>query len=545
MHVFAPRNQNRRSLVLASALGWAARGALAQCDHVWDNRFTPGASGYVYSMVEFDDGAGPALFLGGTFRSLGEINANQVGKWDGNAFAPLGAGTNDRVRALAVFDDGRGAALYAGGRFTTAGSAPARGVARWDGQNWEPLGAGIATATGVGEVLALAVYDDGRGAKLYATGNFTQAGGSAANYIAAWDGHTWSPLAAGLNAFGHALAVYESGGRGALYVGGDFVSPAGRIAKWDGAWHNPGSGVNNSVYALTTATWGGRTRLVAGGAFTLVLTSTANGVCNYDGSSWSPMGNGLSSVQTLQVDSLFEYDTGDGTALYAGGQFDHADDRIVHNLARWDGTAWESTTPADPYGGGVGGPVFSLRGVDWHTTGRPQHTLFAGGFFIGAGHSQASYGICGWNTRPLITHQPQATAAEWGGVAEVSVAIAPVGESAFQWRRNGGVLAGDDRTVGVNAAGLAISPLEMADSGAYDVMVVNDCGAATSSSAAVSVVCSGDWNGNGDVDLDDLALLLGSFGAAGTYAQGDLDGDGIVSLADLAFFCARFGTVCN
>jgi hypothetical protein len=57
--------------------------------------------------------------------------------------------------------------------------------------------------------------------------------------------------------------------------------------------------------------------------------------------------------------------------------------------------------------------------------------------------------------------------------------------------------------------------------------------------------CEGDVNGDGQVDLEDLAILLANFGAAGAgFEDGDLDGDGDVDLADLALLLARFGAVC-
>jgi Tol biopolymer transport system component len=54
-----------------------------------------------------------------------------------------------------------------------------------------------------------------------------------------------------------------------------------------------------------------------------------------------------------------------------------------------------------------------------------------------------------------------------------------------------------------------------------------------------------DLDGDGDVDLTDLATLLANYGATGgaTYAMGDLDGDGDVDLADLAALLALYGTV--
>jgi hypothetical protein len=58
--------------------------------------------------------------------------------------------------------------------------------------------------------------------------------------------------------------------------------------------------------------------------------------------------------------------------------------------------------------------------------------------------------------------------------------------------------------------------------------------------------CDGDLDGDGDIDLTDLARLLANYGTAGTanYADGDLDGDGDVDLTDLAALLAVYGTAC-
>ena len=55
----------------------------------------------------------------------------------------------------------------------------------------------------------------------------------------------------------------------------------------------------------------------------------------------------------------------------------------------------------------------------------------------------------------------------------------------------------------------------------------------------------GDLDGDGDVDLADLATLLAHYGttSGAAYEDGDLDGDGDVDLADLASLLANYGSV--
>lgn len=85
---------------------------------------------------------------------------------------------NEPVLALAA----SGSDLYAGGEFTTAGGSAANNIAKWNGSNWSALGSGMgSTLSGtLPFVYALAVS----GSDLYAGGAFTTAGGKVSAYVA-------------------------------------------------------------------------------------------------------------------------------------------------------------------------------------------------------------------------------------------------------------------------------------------------------------------------------------------------------------------------
>jgi hypothetical protein len=59
--------------------------------------------------------------------------------------------------------------------------------------------------------------------------------------------------------------------------------------------------------------------------------------------------------------------------------------------------------------------------------------------------------------------------------------------------------------------------------------------------------CPGDFDGDGQVGLEDLAQLLAHYGTSegATYEDGDLDGDEDVDLADLGALLAVYGTTCE
>jgi hypothetical protein len=64
---------------------------------------------------------------------------------------------------------------------------------------------------------------------------------------------------------------------------------------------------------------------------------------------------------------------------------------------------------------------------------------------------------------------------------------------------------------------------------------------------AVTPSCPGDADGDNDVDLTDLAILLSNFGTVGGVdpSDGDIDDDDDVDLTDLALLLAAFGTFCG
>lgn len=54
----------------------------------------------------------------------------------------------------------------------------------------------------------------------------------------------------------------------------------------------------------------------------------------------------------------------------------------------------------------------------------------------------------------------------------------------------------------------------------------------------------GDINGDGCVDLSDLAALLANYGQIGPHLPGDLNADGVVDLSDLELIISNYGSGC-
>lgn len=204
---------------------------------------SPFSSPDVRVFAVFDDGQGPALYAGGSFETAGGVTVNSIAKWTGSTWQPLtgpagtgvtlfDANSNELpggVSAMAVFDDGTGPALYVGGTFSRAGGVTAWSIARWNGSQWSPVTGSAGQGTN-GRIRALEVYDDGAGQALFVGGDFSTVDGFAvpANNIAKWDGTNWIALAGGGVIGGNGvntLRVFDDASccGPALFVGGSFT----------------------------------------------------------------------------------------------------------------------------------------------------------------------------------------------------------------------------------------------------------------------------------------------------------------------------------
>ncbi|MBI5442502.1 MAG: hypothetical protein HY900_14965 [Deltaproteobacteria bacterium] len=172
-------------------------------------------------------------------------------------------------------------------------------------------------------------------------------------------------------------AVIDGGGN--LYVGGRFQYAGGvlvnNVAKWDGtSWSSLGSGMQSweTVYALALDSSG---NLYVGGTFSTAGGVPASSIAKWDGRSWSALGSGISyggattDVRALALDA--------GGNLYAGGFFNRAGGVLANCIARWDGRSWS------PMSTGLNARVRSLT-VD------AQGRVYAGGEFTTTGAGEAS-----------------------------------------------------------------------------------------------------------------------------------------------------------
>lgn len=283
------------------------------------------------------------------------------------------------VRAIAVDGDN----VYVGGSFRNVNSDPAADyIVKWDGAHWSGLGQ---NSLGDGalnrEVTAIAIDAAGN---LYVGGYFLNAGdNSAADYIARWDGASWSAMGSNgaadgaLNANVFAIATQGT----AVYIGGQFtnvnnngvpVPEADYLARWDGSlWsavgHNGSGDGSLSAFVKTLAVSG--SDLYIGGAFTNVTDNgvtltAADYIARWDGANWHGLGSNGAANGALNH-GVWAIALGGGGELYAGGGFTNVNNNGVvlptaDYVARWDGADWTALGDNGAGTGSLNSDVYSL-----------------------------------------------------------------------------------------------------------------------------------------------------------------------------------------
>lgn len=288
----------------------------------------------------------------------------------------VGAGTYPGVQDFLRFDNGSGEQLYAAGGIAGVLADPAMFVARWDGAEWVKVGQLLGP---LGFGAALATHDNGQGPLLYAAVDAFNFVG-----ITRLENGVWSAGIGTPNDVVYAMISYDDGTGAALYAGGRFTSidnvPANGIAKWNGTeWSALGSGVQDgpfgdppAVLALTVYDLGSGPVLVVGGDFATAGGSPAQGIAQWNGSSWGSVAP-ATPIEFGSVHAFATHDDGNGTTLFIGGDFSLGDsaDNFIFDAARLGPNGWEQIE-------GLNGTVKSLEVFDDGLGAK----LFAAGFFI-------------------------------------------------------------------------------------------------------------------------------------------------------------------
>ena len=195
------------------------------------------------------------------------------------------------VRAMAVYDDGVGRRqLYAGGWFARAGGIRAFGVARWDGRRWHPTGDEEQPGL-FGTARDLVAVRTGPLEGLYAVGAIVDVIRYFGDAVARWDGERWMPVPGQPRiSDARAAAQFEDGDGQGLYV-------AGRGSDY-GEW----------------------------------ARASLN---RWNGQEWNAVpGTTFPDEMSGSIRALLVFDDGAGPALYAGGEFELLGENGSENIAR-------------------------------------------------------------------------------------------------------------------------------------------------------------------------------------------------------------------
>ncbi|MFN9973941.1 MAG: hypothetical protein ACK58T_29010 [Phycisphaerae bacterium] len=333
---------------------------------MWDGRtwaqIGGGVSRYAASVLALADGR---LVAAGLMNQAGGTAVNNIAVWDGSSWSNLGTGLsgsvlpiNFQVNALTQAANGD---LYAAGGFTTAGGKAVNNIARWDGNEWWPLGTGLTrgTLTDYSWVSCLSWLSP---TQLLVGGLFGDAGGVPVKSLASWDGATWTSFAGGVSGTVWSTARSTDGltyFAGSFSAGSFFTPQARNAAAWDGSqWLQLGSGVNlwiglaaRDVAVLRNGD------TVFGGDINNSSFLYGQSIARWNGSSWSSLGNGLSR----RVQRLFVLPSGE---LLVGLDSGGINVPGLSMLQRWGGaeTAWIAHQPqaASPSCGGSATVVAAL-----------------------------------------------------------------------------------------------------------------------------------------------------------------------------------------
>lgn len=233
------------------------------------------------TFLEYDT----SLYIGGMFTNMNSDSfCVSMARFDGAGIddqfvcggSYLDGFANSQV--LTTWYDSTDNNLYIGGFFYFAGDSAAQNVARWDGTNWHPMGNGL--NDGVYKLIKYNGY-------VYAAGNFRRSGSLEVNYISRWNGSSWEAIATGADAPTRDFLIDNN----ELYVGGSFTMfngvAANYVAKYNGVvWTVVGTNnLDAPVFQLNKF----NNEIIAGGRNFNFFSDSY--VAKFSGGSWSAMGN--------------------------------------------------------------------------------------------------------------------------------------------------------------------------------------------------------------------------------------------------------------
>jgi hypothetical protein len=294
--------------------------------------------------------------------------ADFIVRKNGSTWANISTDFGATVFALEFGADGR---VYIGGSFTNVGDANGDRIVVWDPVT-EALSSLQTGANNTVQSLKRSPNGD-----IYVGGSFTGLGGAGGDSVAYYDVSTglFAVMSTGITGSVQAL---EFGDDGILYIGGTFTNHidanGDNITQWDGsAYSSLGTGASSVVRSIAKHPSGNIYAASASGVF----GGGSSDVAYWDGSAWNDVGTGSDdTVNALAIDQ--------NGLVYIGGEFTTFDGVSANNIGVWNGESFS------PLGDGTNGIVWKLW-IDG------EGLLWASGYFTSAGGSTVNDKIATWN----------------------------------------------------------------------------------------------------------------------------------------------------
>ncbi len=279
-----------------------------------------GANGTVEALTVHNG----KLYACGSFSNIG----TNIAEWSGpipggswnTSFPGLSGGIFSRVTSLLSSPQG----LIAGGAFQN----PTNNIAMWNGISWNTIGTNGITVpnTNSGGVHALGLFNG----KLIAAGVFSPP----LNNIAQLNANVWQNLGNGINLFsgnnGEGVKAILQFSNFKLAVGGRFMEAVNTgnvvvpntqfVAQWDGStWSSMNTGVNTSFEGLYDFKIHCKD-LYACGLFTKIGNNAISGVAHWDDAlnTWAPVYNHPN--QLIRALENFKADSNSTCDLFSAGE---------------------------------------------------------------------------------------------------------------------------------------------------------------------------------------------------------------------------------